>query len=233
MSVYDIDFQKFTQQLLPPSKRKTRNLAWLGVYATEFQYLHDLIFSSYADGFTGIKWVAGAYTLGQQVRYADHSVYEVAVANTATTPGTSTDWIKVQNIWVGARERMKYNGTRLTLEYALNKWFDSVFRQPPAVSDIHITQNTIITQFEIANNAANSNSFIPRNSVFGSDGVPRVAVALNVYSFNINVPIAIANGLTTEAPNVAPAISANRENIIRSFADKYVVAGIKYKVITF
>jgi cellulase/cellobiase CelA1 len=52
-------------------------------------------------------------------------------------------------------------------------------------------------------------------------------------SFTINVPIAVANALTTETANTVPNISANRENIIRQIADLYNYAGITYDVITY
>lgn len=235
--IYNVNFALQIEQLLPPSKRTTKTLAYMGVFGRSFQYQRDLLFDTYANGFGGAIWAAGTYTKGQRVRYIDHSVYEVQVASTTTTPSTSTDWLKIQDVWIGVRERTRYTGNKIVLIYGLNRWFDTVFRQPngtlenpvtnaAGTSDIYIVNNSIlVNQFKIPKSAFNTSSFIPNNGIYGIDGIPNVAFALNQYAFTIFVPLAVFNALA--------ANNTDRENVVRAFADKYVIAGIIYKVQTY
>jgi hypothetical protein len=63
--------------------------------------------------------------------------------------------------------------------------------------------------------------------------IQAINIANTGSEFTINVPIAVANALTTETANTVPNISQNRENIIRQIADLYNYAGITYDVITY
>lgn len=238
MGLYDADFSQQTLNLIPPNKRNKITLAFLGVYAAEFQYLRDLLFDTRANGFSGAIWSAGAYTLGQRVRYIDRSVYEVVVASTSATPGTSTDWLKIQNIWIGSRERIKYNGKKLLLEYILNKWFDTVFRQPTAYtaatpdatayytpkSDIFITNTALVNNVFRVGITESESSFV---SISEAEAVDAVFddYSFSATSFTINVPVAVWTALGADAPT--------RDGAIRALADKYVIAGILYKIVTY
>jgi hypothetical protein len=227
------------EQLLPPSKRKAVTLAYMNVFGGSMQYQRDLLFDTYADGYNGSAWAAGTYTIGQRARYIDHYVYEVIVASTTAVPTDTTKWTRITNNWIGVRERARYTGTKMVLEYALNKWFETTFRNPKVdgyaavadatheqFSDIYISNNAIlVNQFQVAISTLNQPSFIPKNPFYGVDGIPLIATALNPYAFTIFVPLAVFNALA--------ATNTERENIIRAFADKYVIAGIGYNVTTY
>jgi hypothetical protein len=229
--IYEADFAQIVEQLTPPDKRKRINLAFMKVFGSGFQFYHDILFPVYIDSFTGTKYDSTlTYTAGQQVRAKDHGVYEAKQAvPIATDPTTNPDyWLKVLNIWIGVRERAKYNGQKLVLEWGLNKWFDTQFRQPPLQSDIYITNNAIIVnQFVIPILAKNSSSFIPKNSMYGVAGIPKVASALSVNAFTIFVPLAVYDALIPTQPS---GTTTDKDNVVRAFADKYVIAGIKYNI---
>jgi cellulase/cellobiase CelA1 len=134
---------------------------------------------------------------------------------------------------VGIEPRMKYNAQHLLFEWALNEWFGTTFVNVPGNSDIFIDAATADLGAFYVGLTETESSYV----VFDEPEATAFIQALNLttagISFTINVPIAVANALTTETANTVPNISQNRENIIRQIADLYNYAGITYNVITY
>ena len=223
---YSSNYNLLLENTLPPDKRVEPNLSWGKVFMSAIQYLHDLFFTTYADGFTGSLYsAASTYVKGDRVRFGDHKVYEASQAVPISTPPPNTTyWRLIQNNWIGVRERVKYNGQKMLLEYALNKWFDTLFRYPPTLSDIYLTNNVLDAGgFEIAASDTLSSS-IPKNEIY-SDAAIGNSYNTNQNAFTIFVPLAVYNAISADP--------LSREPIIRAFADKYVIAGIQYNVTTY
>lgn len=228
--VFGINFYRESQQMSPPNKRDQGHLAWYDSLLYPLQWLFDLFFTQYAQGFTGPKWSAISFNKGDRVRYIDRGVYEALQNVTgADVPGTSANWLKVSDLWIGANERVLYDGRKLALEYALNKWFDNgsfspTFRQPPLVSDIFITNNiVVVNQLKIG--VSDIGDAIGIDESFTTNGIPIQEIADNPIAFGVNVPVALWTSLGST--------STDRDNVIRSIVDKYVIAGIKYNVLTY
>lgn len=242
MSIYDINFTDVVwKELLPPDKRKKLMLAWGAALMKPLQWLHDLFFIEYADGFTGGIWDSIAdYVKGNRVRYSDHKVYEalVDIPGLDPAPNVNSNWLLIQENWVGVRERAKYNSRKLLLEYILNKWFDTEFRQPTAFtagtpdatafytpkSDIYITNTALLNNTFRAGIDEASSSFVSFTEAGAVDYVG-IDYSFTGSCFTINVPLAIFNAL---GPN-----NTERENIIRQIVDKYNLAGMIYTVTTY
>lgn len=226
-NIYIVEYNDLSKNFIPPKKRKTNFVAWGNLLMFSIQYLHDLFFTTYVSGFSGDKWDAvSTYAKGIRVRHTDHAVYEAIQAVPANEdPLTSvTYWRKVSNIWIGARERAKYNGQKIVLEWALNKWFDTTFRYKPSLSDIYLTNNYIDSGgFIVAVDEAYSSS-IPKNEAFSDVGIGS-SYSIVQNAFTIWVPVSVFTALSADP--------ASREPIVRSFADKYVTAGINYDVQTY
>lgn len=228
MSVYDFSYQFMRESFLPSAARKDRHRALIDTLLLPLQWLRDLFFDNYVDGFSGPRWNnIDTFTQGNRIRYSDFAVYEAIQNVPAAIPPTDTVyWKKIQEVWIGLRERAKYHGGKLTLEYILNKWFDTQFRQPddaftPTASDIFITTNVL-----------NNDVFITSNSPYGSTtaNTNNTAFVANDYSFTqpsftINVPILTYNALASN--------DGDRERIVRQIADKYITAGVTYNVTTY
>ena len=222
-SIYDIDFQKFSAQMLPPDKRYTRNVAWIKSLLSPLQYLRDLWFGSYRTGSTAPQWVnSSPYPKYAQVKY-NKIVYESLVDNNADLPTTVATWRVVQINFIGMEERILYNGEKLVLEYAMNKWFGTVFRQPPNQPDIYIQNNPVpIPVFRVG-------AVEDISSISYTDG--SVEYVINQFTFTVEFnftiycPVAVYNALD-------PTL-VNNEKIFRAFVDKYVPAGITYTIITY
>jgi hypothetical protein len=218
---YDLDYSIVGLQLLPPDKRRTRQIAWVKALLAPLQYMHGIVFLSYKQGSPAPQYAGGAYNKGDRVVYF-FSVYE-ALENTATLPTDQTGWVKIQESFIGLDERVKYTGQKIVLEYALNKWFVTQFRQPPALSDIYITTNLIPTGSFIVGGTEHTSSVVYSGG--SSDYIYNDLATGGVKNMNVNIPVAVFNALA--------ATNAQRESIVRAFVNKYITAGITYNVVTY
>lgn len=208
-------------------------------------------------------WQSQNYVVGQIVFYAlDQSLY-LCIQNTTSDqdpnditywqfysrPGCM--WIQVQPNFIGANERASYSCQKTIYEYALNKWFNTTFRQPltpdtsDSGSDIYITNNTINQpQFYFFPNTQGGSYYslatylsgiYPSKYFFPSNTFTQIN------DFSIYIPVAVYNALVTttspfgEAP-VTPGpttLGTKRNGIVRAFADLLCPAGANYNIITY
>ena len=222
-TIYDINFSTFAAQLLPPDKRFTRTVAWVKILLSPLQYLRDLWFGTYRTGSTAPQWVnTSPYNKYAQVKY-NKIIYESLVANNSDVPTTVATWKVVQQNFIGLSERIYYSGQKLVLEYAMNKWFGTVFRQPPNQSDIYIGSNaTAVAVFRSANTEDFSSVVF---SDVSSEYVINDYTFAVAFNFTIYCPVAVYNALD-------PTL-INNEKIFRAFVDKYVPAGVTYNIVTY
>jgi len=222
--IYDIDFSKTSVQLLPPDKRFKKQVAWINVLMSPLQWLRNLWFGDYINGAVYSDWNnVSTYSKYDRVKY-NKSIYESLVDdNTNNNPTDANYWFQVQVNFIGVSERVNYNGQKLVLEFALNKWFGTTFRQPPLVSDIYINNADVIPGVFVVGGveAISSSVFRTGSSEVVIDGYTFAAQP----NFNIYVPIAVYNALDTGM--------INNEKIFRNFADKYIPAGLIYSIITY
>lgn len=184
--------------------------------------------------------------------YGDNAVYEAIKAQSISTipprgesiapdvaPASATDnpadalawvepyyWVKVQDNFIGANERVMYNASRLIFEWALNKWFFTNYRDPVAgVSDIYIKPNQDLYNYIYMGPAGNGYNYIPPAYLEATPYVPLTSVLESFYDFTIWVPSSVYTSLSSD--------SSKREGIVRAFADRINAAGMKYNVNTY
>jgi hypothetical protein len=224
MGVFDVNFTKMGEQLLPPDKRMPMQKAWVKTMLLPIQWLRDIFLGTYRLGATYNPYLTSTtYSKGERVIYR-YSVYESLVnGNLNQDPLNTNYWMLIQSNFIGVDERIKYNGHVLVLTYALNKYFGTTFRQPPNISDIYLEAHTKPKDvFVVGGTEANSSVVYANRST---------EFVINSYTFaafknlTIWVPVAVFNALDTDPDN--------REQIIRNFADQYIVAGIVYEVKTY
>lgn len=224
MSIYDITYSQKAIELIPPDKRSNENIVWVQSLLNQNQYIRDKYLGDYNIGAAYPLWaIATTYNKGDRVIYKG-SVYEsLTSSNTGNQPIEGKYWTLYQKNFIGASERVYYNGQKIVLEWALNKWFNTTFRQPTLVSDIFIDTNTPAFTCFIIGATKDSSS-----AIFSDISSEPIAYAYNApifYNATINVPVAVYNALDT--------IPANREKIVRNFADLYMPAGITYNITTY
>jgi hypothetical protein len=223
-NIYDFDVDVSAPELMPPVLRQNTHKAWFKVLLKPIQYLWALIFQEYKEGLSSYAaWTnALGYSIGVRVRYTDKAIYECiqgAFGNTQS-PINTLYWVKIQDNFIGANERVKYNSQIIVFEYALNKWFINLFTP----NQIYITNNATSSQMLMGQTSAYS-SPIAANSIFSTYYMGN-AYTPTQYDFTINFPIALFNALP-------PALNADKEKLIRNFADKYKLAGMTYNIITY
>jgi len=226
MSIYDINYALAWSNLLPTTKRKTKMLAWGTALLKPLQWLRDLFFGDYADGASYALWAYFVYyNQGDRVVGLNKRVYEALIATppfpSAFFPDTNntTYWIEVTDNFIGVRERAKYNSEIIVLEYALNKWY----RVPTSDPQIYIANNNVASGFLMGASSATS-SVMAADSYYSTSymGLTYTPVA---YDFTVFVPVVLFATLGSTL--------ANRENNVRSFVDKYKLAGLQYDIQTF
>jgi hypothetical protein len=221
---YDITTSKLVGDNLPYEERTAENQALLNGLLSGFTRTHNsfLDFKRGADIYSSwLLWFSNTWMYGEKVIYYNTGeVFECVVPTTTTEPTASSDWIKVADSFIGNDEIMKFNGSRLSLEYALNRRFYTQFYQPPTQSDIYIsTINNNPIVFVIGANASNSSTVY---SNISSEFVINSNTFTTVNDFTIFIPTSLDAVLGTDA-----------EKIIRDFVDRYVTFGLKYLIQTY
>lgn len=222
MSLYDVNINQISIELLPPDKRYTKNIAFIQSLLTGVQWIRDLVFGSYYEGAeeSGISdYAPGTYNYLDKVIY-NKKVYLSLDNNNTAAPTDATFWLLIQDNFIGIKERILYCGSKLVLEYALNKQFDTVFRQPPNTSDIYIGNLASSPDgFFIAETEANCSAV---GATTSTELIGNQLPFVYLNNFQINIPI-LALDISVDANYKA----------VGNFVDKYIPAGLKYTVVNY
>ena len=222
--MYSLDYSQKVTETLVPDKRTPKTTALLQQYAKEVSDNHTWIFTNYKQTQYLADWTTGTYAKNNVVRYSK-SVYVSVISGNTSEPSYDNNWLLISDNFLGSDFRLAIRGEKVVLEYALNIWFDTTFRQPSSTtpSDIYLTTNTLsdnpfvvgYTEIESSKVFSDTSSEFVTNSYSFTDQ----------YNLIINVPNSffVSLGATDEI----------RQSIIRNFADKYVSAGITYNIITY
>lgn len=222
MSIYDVDYSKLGPQTLPPDKRGTVIVRVVNVLLSPIQWVRDLWMGSYRTGSNAQPWIPATYAKYARVLYKQR-VYESLIDGNTDIPTVQTSWMMVQVNFIGVFERVLYNGTTIVLEYGLNKYFGTIFRQPPNVSDIYMSaQEKPKNVFVVGGSEANSSVVFAGSSS---------GFVINSYSFGLYYNLIIY--VPSSTYYALDPVPANCDKIIRNFADKYIFAGIIYQIIPY
>jgi hypothetical protein len=227
MSFFTNNLNTQAQNLLPPTRRLPGWLAWMAVVMKPLQWLWDIIFFSYKEGdYTTAEFdPLTTYAVGDRVKWGK-GIYEmILLAPSGTTPLDTSVWTLVQSNFIGVEVRAKFTAEKLKFEYALNLWFGTTFRQPPLISDIYIERlNNNLTDFFVGFSDDESSLVVYENGEaesFIGDANP----TYGVIDFTIWFPAAVFAALGST--------DAEREAIIRRFADAINTAGLTYNIDTY
>lgn len=222
MSFFDLNYSDRIVELLPPDKRTPIEVSWWRAVVKQLDWVRRNIFVDYKTGSVYPDWGVGSYNKGDRVIYGQ-SVYESLVSSNTAVPTDSTKWRIYQLYFIGTDERILYNGQNLVLNYALNKRFETNFRQPPLVSDIYFTINTPLPlPFSVGSIEGNSSTVFNTGS---SESVINYYNFTTFYNFVINIPVAVWTALSTD-------VNA-RNKIISNFVNQYLPVGINYQIQTY
>jgi hypothetical protein len=88
------------------------------------------------------QW-SSAFVYSKGFKVISKQVIYISLVDSNTTEPPSSSWEIYLPSYIGVDERILYNGQKLVLEYALNRFYFTNFRQPPLVSDIYINNAAI------------------------------------------------------------------------------------------
>lgn len=241
MPVPELNQEDLALEILPPSKRANITTGepypyWIALFkgiSTIAIFIYN-VFKKYMYGGVFVNWSSvTTYNKGDRVK-DQFGVYEsLKDSNLANPTSDETFWYKILSTHIGAYERVNYNYQRIVLEYALNRRFDSTFRQPTSysgtgqlpLSDIYIESVTpdyySILGFDNLH-PENSIYSIP-TGFFAFDGL--ISTVSSFYQFSVNIPSSVY-ALIDSNPVVA-------EKIVRNFVDKYRLVGVQYIIIIY
>ena len=220
--MYSLDYNQKVIETLVPDKRMPITTAYLQALVKDISNNHIQLFETYKQYQLLDDWIPATYTKNTLIKYSK-SIYQ-AVDDTSDTPSYSNMWRLVSENYQGNDFRLSVTSEKLVLEYALNDWFGSMFRQPiDGISDIFLTTNEITESPFLIGLYENESSKIFTDT--SSEFIVNNYTFLNQFNLTINVPIALYNTLGS-TDNI-------RQTIIRSYADKYVASGITYNIITY
>lgn len=219
--IYIIQFSIFWEKMLPPIFRKAIQIAWGAVVLKPLQSLRDLVFENFANGSYYSAWDYGTpYVVGDRVYYTDLAVYECVEASLHNLPTSTLYWKKILDSKIGVRERIKYNSQKILFEYHLNKSFDI----PNADPQIYIDNNNVYNNVFLLGETGEYSSTLAEYST-NQYTYLGLSQSYDFYNFTIFVPLAFFNTL---------GVSDNvREMVIRNYADRFVLAGMNYNVLTY
>lgn len=223
MSIYNLNYIQKVVELLPPDKRGPKMVNWLIDLLGPMGVNYSDLFVDYKTGSDYDLYDSlTTYNTGDRVQYSQ-SIYESIIDNNTLNPTDLSGWRVYEEYFIGVDERITYNHLKIVLEHALNKRFNTTFRQPNLVSDIYIETNVPAANVFVVGSVEQESSIVYRET--SSEYI------INGYSF------AIFNNFTVYVPlAVYEAQSADinaREPIFRYFIDKYNSAGLNYNIITY
>jgi hypothetical protein len=238
-TIYNQNEQNIATNLLPLQRRKPVFIAWLASVMNPIQWFQTY-FNYYYGGFNGNTWVTGnTYSYGDVVVYYDGCVYEMintsGLTSTTPPPQDTSNWYKMLDTFVGVKERVKYTGQLVVLEYLINRYFSVI--SPSIAPTLPFTGASHTTQIYISNNGSSVFQFYMGNGsntfqAYMGDGSSNFQYYLgdsyNTNSFTVYVPVAVDAAITSYQ-----ASGVTAEDVVRSVLDKYVQAGKVYNYLTY
>jgi hypothetical protein len=218
MSFYNFDIKQRLIDLLPPDKRYLKNIALAQSLLSVLKWIHDKFFSSYYEGSAAPNYAAGVYNYLDEVKY-NKKIYLSLIDNNTDTP-TTDNWMLILNTFIGVKERLSYNGQKIILECALNKEFDSIFRQPPNTSDIYITRtSSVLNGFFIGQTEPYCSSI---GQTTASDYIGSNSLYVYLHNFQVNIPLATLD----------ISIDSNYK-AVANFINQYIPLGLKFTIVNY
>lgn len=223
MAIFNVDYQSLGVNMTPPDKRSPILLGLIQSLVYPLKWLSDKWYI-YRTGLGITTWSnSTAYIVGDRVAY-NYVVYECVQSNTNQIPINNTSyWSQILNDFIGADERILYNGKCMQLTWALNKKFGGTFTQP-ASSTSAWTNSTLY----ISRNTPTNNSLVVYTSDIGqsvytnhSDGSVVNSSYINTptYNYSVNLPTAM--------------YASVGEKALRNFIDNYNILGTTYNFVTY
>ena len=148
---------------------------------------------------------------------------------------TGSVWYKISPSYIGAQERLQYSSQKLVMEYMLNRWFRTTFRQPVSYNDGTVSGKWYLPTSDI---------WIQTNNFdYSSFGVGIGPQALGSVSSSISIYGVSSTSFLTSSTTftytvwiptaLKVALGTSFLSIISSIVDKVNPLGTIYKILVY
>lgn len=201
------------------------------VYYETTGLIYECILSSTGNAPTNTTYFTlKTYSTGNKIIYIDKAVYECVDSSLLNEVGVISlsgyYFIKIQDKFLGLKERTKTTAQIQLFEYILNKWFYTSYNYPSTTNDIYITNTPNDNHSFVFGVTESESSFVAI-----TDSLQETFIADTFYqttiNFTINIPLAVYDALKPLDPS---GTTATKDSIVRNFADGYVCAGTVYTI---
>jgi len=183
-------------------------------------------------------YAVGAYILNYGVYYVCTTAIttpEPTFVPANWTVAPTAPWLQVNKNFIGAKERASYNGRYLSLTWALNRYFQTTFRQPPypypyggagTFSDIYITNyEPPITSFLSFTTETLTTDVYTTGTGGEAVFTEYVNDAGSTFICTIHIPVAVYADINTD-PKIA-------NSTINQFIEDIIPAGLGWSIVTY
>lgn len=211
-----INFVETMINLLVPDKRTSNTIAFLSPPSNQLQVNNNSLFQNYKVSNNYDEWSGGTmYNRYHTVKYGKQIYYSTINDNIDIFPGND-GWELITNNFIGADDRVYFDGTKLLFEYAINTYFGTVYQPNTTLnSEIYVeTLPTTLKGFKVGATEHVSDSVLYTNStgyIKLTDNEP-TQYNLIIWVKDMGLP---------DKPT---------EGEIKNFAIKYIVAGVVFKI---
>lgn len=224
-NIYQFTISLFVDRNLPPDKRFAPMSNLVTVFLSPVQYIQKMLYRFVYGSFDNEFNIVTSYSFGTFIKY-QNKVYFKYTSGSSITGYPSVDdvnWYKVMDGLYGIEVKKNWYSGKLTLEYILNTYFGTDYKNPSeGTSDIYISNplrgDSYFTVYQVPVGSLVYKS--PYNALaVVYDGVSGID---STVSFTINVPLATFTALNPDATSK-----------IKATVQDYVYAGINYSVTTY
>lgn len=233
MPVPQIDFDNHAVQELPENHRTPRFIAWFqGLLRGSISWLNRNFYNyCFGDSISTFWLIGSTYNINDTVVTFTGVYISLQDSNTGNIPVSSPDyWYQISPSHIGAFERVQYNSQKIMMEFALNNFFRTIYRNPTTIttgsylplSDIYIeTVTPDYTSFVVYEDDRTSPVFDNGTGAFASfDDV--ITPADTTYQYIVLIPTSLS-----------VALGSSYEQIIRGKVDLIGLFGTVYTVQTY
>ena len=223
----------FGQLLIPPDKRLPIMTSWVNNLLVPAQWLNILngIFAN-GTGNMPLYNSTASYLVGDLVvgwfNYQRSVFMSLSNSNLGNSITDTTHWQLIVDSFIGMDERILYGGNIPILEWGLNHYFGTVFRQNPAIPDIYINDiNLPFINFYISDYTPMQGLIYSNTSRGYITDVISTINPLSGNNFQIKVPLSFYESL----PGYTGAGTVDK--YFTNFVDRYCYTGLRYVIVTY
>lgn len=215
-----VNYIQVLYDLLVPDKRQPTTLAYLSPIGYQLQLDNNNIFNNYKIGGSYNEWdMLTNYNRYDLIKSGKSVYYSSIDDNLGQYPNNfSGNWVLVTTNFIGVDSRVKFDGTKLIFEYAINTYFGTIYNPDTTLnSEIYLEtlapklKSFVVGQTEKFSDKVlltTSSAFIRKNNPTTTDD-------------NVNLTIWVKDMGSVGKPT---------QDEIKNFADKYIISGVKFEI---